>query len=660
LVKITKGDDILVAGSVRREVRRITEAEGDVTSTSNLIMRWLRFIIALCFVSFQLYTAAKGILAPLLQRGIHLLFALMLTFSTYSTKKEKHYSKPDVFTIMCFVLSILFCGYVSVNHVALWQKFGVYSRFEVILSVVGFVVILESVRRVIGAPLIYIVLLSVLYALFGYLLPPIVASPPLSIERIITHSAMTLEGFFGIALGVSATYVFMFILFAVILQNLGGGQTFLDVANALMGHCRGGAAKVAVMASAFFATLSGSGVANTAATGSFTIPLMKKTGYSAEDAAAIEVSSSAAGQVTPPVMGASAFIMAEVIGVPYWTIAFSAILPAVLYYISIFTAVDVKAAQANLKGIPKEQRPQLRKVLREGWQFLLSPALLVYLMLVVKWSPMRSIFFSSIVLVATYFVDSIIKKEFSLSTVTDFLLALESGAKTTLSTATACAAVGVVIGVIGLTGIGIRFSGMLTTLAGGNMFLLLFLTMIASLILGMGLPTVAAYMILAILVAPAMVKLGAHPISAHLFVFYYGILSVMTPPLMLAVFVASSIAESDPLKTSYSAMKIASVVIIIPYMFVYNPALIGIGTVQSIATSMITAIIGVLAFALGINGYIIRPASPIERTCLMVGAILLMLKSMATDIVGIGLVVVALGIHASKKKKQALEDRLGS
>ncbi|WP_233204480.1 TRAP transporter fused permease subunit [Sporosarcina sp. P17b] len=428
---------------------------------------------------------------------------------------------------------------------------------------------------------------------------------------------------------------------------------FIDLSTSLVGRIRGGPAKISVIASGLFGSISGSAVANTAGTGSFTIPLMKKTGYSKRFAASVEAVSSTGGQFMPPVMGSAAFLIAEVLSIPFWQVALGALIPGILYYVAVFIMVDIEAVKHDIKGIDAKDIPSFKETLKKGWHLMLSPLALVFLLLYLQWSPMKAAFGAIVITLLSTFIN----KNNRMS-VSQFFMSMKKGAVGSLETTIACACVGIVIGVINQTGLGFSISSILITLAGDNLILLLLLTMVVSLILGMGLPTVAAYLVLSVMVAPALVNLGVYPLAAHLFIFYFGIISAITPPVALASIVAAGIAEEKPLATSLSSLKLGLPGFLLPFMFVLGPELVLEGTTIGIVTSVITAILGIYLLAIAIQKYFIRHLKIWESTIFGLTSLTLLYPGITTDIIGISITLIfSLYIWKTKEKlpKQKLK-----
>lgn len=627
----------------------------EVTNEQKKILPMVILIISVVWVTFQLYTAAFGVLPALQQRAIHLLFALTMIFlmNPFSTKKGSKKEKITFEKIIMVTLSVFAVGYITINHIEIWSQTGSLSFLQEIVSFLIILLVLEGARRVIGWSLPIISLIFIAYSYFGNYLPPLFQHQGYTFSELFRHEVMGLEGIFGIALGVAATFVFLFIYYAAILQESGGGKVFIDLSTSLVGRIRGGPAKISVIASGLFGSISGSAVANTAGTGSFTIPLMKKTGYSKRFAASVEAVSSTGGQFMPPVMGSAAFLIAEVLSIPFWQVALGALIPGILYYVAVFIMVDIEAVKHDIKGIDAKDIPSFKETLKKGWHLMLSPLALVFLLLYLQWSPMKAAFGAIVITLLSTFIN----KNNRMS-VSQFFMSMKKGAVGSLETTIACACVGIVIGVINQTGLGFSISSILITLAGDNLILLLLLTMVVSLILGMGLPTVAAYLVLSVMVAPALVNLGVYPLAAHLFIFYFGIISAITPPVALASIVAAGIAEEKPLATSLSSLKLGLPGFLLPFMFVLGPELVLEGTTIGIVTSVITAILGIYLLAIAIQKYFIRHLKIWESTIFGLTSLTLLYPGITTDIIGISITLIfSLYIWKTKEKlpKQKLK-----
>lgn len=576
---------------------------------------------------FHLYTGGFGALDPWSQRVVHLTLGLVITFLSYPFIRGKDITLIDV---ILAILSLFSGLYILINMDAIVDRAGMPNRWDILFGVLTIVLVLEMTRRVIGLPLVIVAVVFLLYAYFGPYLPSVVAHKGYDFERLAAHMYTTLEGIYGIPIGVSATFVILFVIFGSFLEATKTGDFFINLANSIAGKAAGGPAKVAVISSGFFGTISGSAVANVVGTGTYTIPLMKRTGYQPHFAGAVEAVASSGGQLMPPVMGAAAFVISEMTGISYLRICAAALIPAVLYYAGLFTAVHLEAKRTGLRGLTDEEVPKLSYTLRTQGYLAISALVLVYFLAVRLTSPSYAAFWGIISAIVLSFV----KPETRLS-LKGFLKALEAGAKGALSVVAACAAAGIVVGVVTLTGLGLKFSGMVLSLSHGNLYLTLFFTMIASLVLGMGLPTTAAYIICAILAVPALKNLGINVLGAHLFVFYFAIISAITPPVALAAYAGAGIAKSDPMKTGWTACRIGLAAFIIPYMFVFNQSLLLMGNVGEILWTAFTAFIGVSLLACSTIGYFLNPLSSWERILSFLGSVCLIEPRIFTDLIAV-------------------------
>jgi TRAP transporter 4TM/12TM fusion protein len=466
----------------------------------------------------------------------------------------------------------------------------------------------------------------------------------LSIEQLVGHLYFTTEGIFGIPLGVSSTFIFLFILFGAYLESTGLGKFFIDIANAIAGWASGGPAKVAVLSSALMGTVSGSSVANVAGTGSFTIPMMKKLGYRKEFAGAVEAASSTGGQLMPPVMGAAAFLMAEFVGVPYIDIVAAAVIPAILYFTGLWLGVHLEAKRNNLKGVPRDQLPKAWVIFKERGHLAIPLVVIVYL-LVTGYTPMRA----ALVAIVLSIVASALRKSTRMKPI-EIIKGLEAGARNVLGVVIACASAGIIIGVVTKTGIGLKLASGLLALSGGNLLLTMFFTMITSIVLGMGVPTTANYVITSTIAAPALVQMGVPVLAAHMFVFYFGIIADVTPPVALAAYAASGISGGKPLMTGVNASKLAIGAFIIPYIFVMSPMILMINaTAFGLIFSTVTAILGMVGVSSAMIGYLADHSKPIERVILFVGGILMIIPGVETDIPGM-IILVAIMLLQRKRR----------
>ena len=597
---------------------------------------WLVFWIAVAFSCFHVYTAMFGMLPAQMQRSVHLSFAFALVFLLYPLTTKKTLNKLKWYNYLFAAFTVYIGSYMTANYTRIMEAGGDYTQLDYIVGAVGVLLTLEAARRVVGLPIVIIASTFLLYSYFGPYFPGFLAHRGYSIQRIVSHMYFTTEGILGIPLGVSASFIFLFILFGAFLEKTGIGKLFIDIADAIAGWAAGGPAKVAVITSALEGTVSGSSVANTVGSGSFTIPMMKKLGYRPEFAAAVEAAASTGGQIMPPIMGAAAFLIAEFTNTPYIEIAKAAAIPACLYFFGIFIEVHFEAKRCGLKGMSREQLPKILEVLlKRGHLFV--PLVAIIYVLVEGYTPT----FAALVGLGLSIVAGMITKATRMSP-WDIITALQAGARGAVGVAMACATAGIIVGVVTLTGIGLKMANGLVELAGGNLLFTLFFTMITSIILGMGVPTTANYVITSTIAAPAIIMLGVPVMAAHLFVFYFGIVADITPPVALAAYAGSGIAKSDPFWTGVTATKLAIGAFIVPYIFVFNPAMVLIGTTPLLLTmNLVTACGGMLGVGIAMIGYGLANMKWWERIWFAVGGLLLIDPGLMTDLVG--LVMLGLG-----------------
>jgi TRAP transporter 4TM/12TM fusion protein len=596
-----------------------------------------RTLVALAILMslYHLYAATFGTPEAMMHRSIHLLFTLLLVFLAGFTSREKT-KKGHVLDLFLILLVLFSLGHVFLNYEYVVTRIPYVdslTRWDFVMGVVLTLILLEACRRIIGWALPLTAIGFLLYALFGQFLPGLMRHSGFPLETIIDQLYLTTEGIFGIPLGVSATYVILFVIFGAFLEGSGTGQFFMDFANALVGGAKGGPGKISCVSSCLFGTISGSAVANVMVDGWLTIPLMKRTGFKQEFAAAVEATASTGGQIMPPVMGAAAFVIAEYTGIPYIQICKHALIPALLYYLALFMAIHFEASKTGLLGVSKEERPKLKWVIFTKGHLFLPLMVIIYFMLA-GYTPMYACIYAT----ATVVLIALLRSDTRMGLI-KILGALESGAKNMLPVAAACGCAGIVVGIINLTGLGLKFTSLILVVAGNSLAPALVLTMIAGIILGMGLPTTAAYIVQAALLIPALIKLGIPTIGAHLFVFYFAIISAITPPVAMAVYAAAGISGSNLWRTGLAAVKIGATGFVVPYMFVYGPALLMIGSSTEILIAIISASIGVVVLSAGLMGWLLRGATPVERIILIAAALLLIKPGLYTDIVGCLLVV---------------------
>lgn len=604
-------------------------------------------IICICFSLFQIYTGLFGALDAMIQRCIHLSFGICLVFLLCPTKKswvkEGRFHPIDV---ILAVIAMIPPIYILVNYQQLILRAGTVTPVDAVVGLVGIIMVLEAARRIVGLPIVIVVLCFLAYGFLGPYMPGPLAHRGLTIKQMVGHLFFTTEGIFGIPLGVSSTFIFLFILFGAYLEKTGLGKFFIDIANAIAGWASGGPAKVAVISSALQGTISGSSVANVVGSGSFTIPMMKKLGYHKNFAGAVEAAASTGGQLMPPIMGAAAFLMAEFVGIPYMEVVKAAVVPAILYFLGVFLGVHFEAKKNHLEGTPRSQLPAWTKIMKEEGH-LAIPLIAIIGLLASGYTPMKAALAGIFISIGTAMLRANTRMSFW-----DIVDGLVKGARGALGVIIACASAGMIIGIVTKTGVGLKLASALVTVASGNFMLLLLCTMLTSLILGMGVPTTANYVITSTIAAPALIQLGVPILAAHMFVFYFGIIADITPPVALAAYAGSAISGGDPLKTGVNASKLGIAAFIIPYVFVLSPQLLGIGaTFGSVLFTTITAIIGMTGISGAMIGQFYCKANVLERLILLAGGLCLIDPQTLTDIIGIAILAAVFALQYFRTKK---------
>ncbi len=590
---------------------------------------------------FHFYTSGFGLLLAMKQRSLHLAFVLVLVYLLYPARET---SKKDGIPWYDFILAAMAAFstlYLFVEFEEMVNRAGLPTTMDIIVGFMGIILLLEATRRVSSPILPCIAIFFLFYCYFGRHFPQMFQHRGFNIQRIINHMYLGTEGVFGIPLGVSATFVFMFILFGSVLEQTGMGRFIIDLAMALAGGTTGGPAKVAVLSSGFMGSISGSSVANVCTTGMFTIPLMKSVGYKPHFAGAVEAVASTGGQIMPPVMGAAAFIMAQFMGVPYVHVALAAVVPALLYYFAVMVQVHLEATRLGLTGLPREKLPKLFKLLKAKGHLLLPLIAIVYFLLS-GYTPLKAAYYGIIISFAVSFLN----KETRL-TPQKLKLALESGAKGALGVACACATVGIIVGTATLTGLGLRIASAIVAIAGGKLLPTLLLTMIACILLGAGLPTTANFIVTSTMAAPALFQLGVPPMAAYMFVLYFGIAADLSPPVALAAYAGAGIAGAEPMRTGVTAVKLALAGFIVPYIYVFNPMLVLVNfSPLPFTLAIITAILGVFLLGMSTIGYYKAPMAWWKRIIALGGALGLLIPGWQTDLIGL---IILIGIHILQK-----------
>ncbi|MBW2308681.1 MAG: TRAP transporter permease [Deltaproteobacteria bacterium] len=579
---------------------------------------------------FQIYTAGFGTYPAMIQRSIHLAFGFFLAFTLYPMIKKQ--SKSDVLKIVDIfigIIAVFSCLHIIITYDTLLTRMGRPSQMDIIWGGILIILLIDMGRRSLGWPLPLISIAAMLYSYLGPYMPDILSHRGVSIPRIIAYMYTTTEGLFGIPMAVSATVVYAFILFGTFLIQSGTGDFIIDASYAIAGTSRGGPAKIAVVSSGFFGMISGSTVANVVSTGSFTIPLMKKIGFPAYFAGAVEAASSTGGQIMPPVMGAAIFIMAEIIGIPYIQICLAALIPACLYFLSIFFTIHFRAIKMNISGNTKEELPNLKDLIKKRGHLIIPPIFLVFFLIVMRYSPMKTAFWSIPIVI----VVSMLRKSTRMS-FAKILHAMKDAAFISVQIIAACGLAGIVMAVITQTGLGLKFSNLLITIAQQELFTTLFMVMFVSIVLGTGVTTSAAYIITSLLGASALENLGVQEIAAHLFILYFAVISFITPPVAIAAYAAAGIANANPFKTGFMATRIGFAGFIIPFMFVYQPSLLMTGSVFQIIGGILTAVTGIFALTASLEGYIVKKCQLWERCVLFATALLLIKPGNYSDLFG--------------------------
>nr|WP_227674878.1 TRAP transporter permease [Psychrobacter okhotskensis] len=617
------------------------------------------FIAAICifYSLFHLYITFNPMPA-LLQRSVHVGIGFALIFLIFPASKKSSRQRVAWYDWLWFVFSLSGMAYLIYEYQDIvTSRGGMANQTDVIFSLITVVCVLEGSRRITGWILPILAGIFLAYPFVSHLdfMPDRLLTRPYDMGDIFGQLFLKTEGLYSVAIGASVTFIFLFILFGAFLARSGMGQLFNDLALAIAGHKKGGPAKVAVISSGFMGSINGSALSNVVSTGAFTIPLMKKVGYHKDFAGAVEASASVGGQILPPIMGASAFIMAETTGLPYSTIALAALLPAILYYLGVIAQVHFRAGRRDLKGIAKENLPAVKEVLKARGHMLLPIVFLVFLL--IKNVPVG---YAAAYTIGFTVVVSMLRKETRMG-FSDILGALEDGARQSLAVMAACAVVGIIIGVVSLTSFGTVMTSSIVTLGAGSLFFTLILTMLASMVLGMGLPSIPAYIITATMAAPALAGFDIPILSAHMFVFYFGIFANITPPVCLAAFAGAGISGGDPMKTGFLSLKLALAGFIVPFMFIYNPTMLMIDPtglavtakdfplppIIDIITVVVTSITGVIALSSALEGYFKGTMNSVTRIILAIGALLLIYPEITTGLLG-GVIVLSIAIFNIK------------
>lgn len=610
--------------------------------------RWLRILVSVIAVAFALYHMYAVYAVPfvtLQHRSLHVAVVLCLIFLLYPGWKKASRKTLSLLDGVLSIVALGTAGYIFVYYMEIVNRGGIPSSLDVVFAAITCILVLEASRRVAGWELTAMALVFVVYAYIGPYLPGDFGHRGYTLSDIVNYMYVTTEGIFGDATAVSASFIILFIIFGAFLSKSGMGTLFNDLSLSVAGNAKGGPAKVGVIASAVHGSINGSAVASVVTTGSFTIPMMKRVGYKPEFAAGVEATAAVGGQILPPIMGAAAFIMAETLGVPYISIAIAAFIPAIMYYFGLLVQVHLRADRDNLQGLSKNELPKIHEVLRERGHLLL-PLIMLVVLLMLGYSPTLVAVFT---IVATIVIAAF--RRSSRMNFRDILQALEVGVRDSLGVAVACAAVGITVGVFSLTGLGLKLANIILMMGSGSLFMTLLFTMIASIILGLGLPSIPCYIITATMAAPALAAYGIDPLAAHLFVFYFGAIANLTPPIALAAFAGAGIAGADPQRTGWVSCKLALAGFIVPFIFIYKPAmLIHDASVVDIIIATITTALAVMALAAATEGFLFSRINWVLRVLLITGGVLLIFPAWLAMSAGL-VFLVGVGIYQYRKKR---------
>ena len=631
--------------------------------------QYITVIISIVFVAFQLYATLSGTVTAQILRATHLAFVQLLAFLLFPATKKMPRNTLPFYDVLLGLAGAGCWMYIVINFQNLVRRSGNNTTLDVIIGIIGILILFESCRRIVGLPIMTIATVFVVYAFVGKYLPGFLHHRGYSLQRVVCHLFYNTEGIMGTPIGACSTFIFLFILFGALLEKTGIGQFFIDVCNAIAGGASGGPAKVAVLSSALLGTVSGSSVSNTVGSGSFTIPMMKKLGYKGEFAGAVEASASTGGQLMPPIMGAAAFLMAESLGMPYITIVKAAVIPALLYFTGIFITVHLEAKKLGLKGLPREQLPRFLPLFLTKGYMILPLIVIIWFLCAGKtavFAALMGIVACLLIGMAVSIVDLAKGRKPTFGS-RDLIDVMCAAARNIISVAIACGMAGIIIGIVTLTGLGLKLGAGLVSLAGGKLFLTLIFTMLASIILGMGAPTTANYLITSTITAGAIIQLGVQPLAAHMFAFYFGIIADVTPPVALAAIAGAAIAKARPMKTAFNATKLAIGAFIIPYMFVYNSQMLMIdASIGRILFIIATALIGMFGISVALEGYgfnftgimhgsdkpkaIITTFDVIERVLFAAAGLLCVIPETRSDIIGLIMMAVLIAYQIVVKR----------
>ena len=627
-------EELPIASEQSTQIQEKFERESRTRTFDKKAIKLVVYYLCLAFTLYHL-AYASGIRAlqmvNIKHHAIHVGLILMLGFALYPAFKKTSRKKIAWYDWILIAFSAVMPVYVFIRYPTFISTGFQGDTIDIVMGTILIVLVLICSRRLSGWALPILSVIFLLYALFGRHFPGIFQHRGYSWHRIVTYLTTDIYGIYGTSIKVSATYIVLFIIFGEVMNKCGMGQFFNDIANAIAGHTKGGPAKVAVLASGFLGSINGSAVANVVTTGTFTIPLMKKTGYSKEFAGSVEATASVGGQLLPPIMGAAAFVMAETLGVKYSAVITAAVIPALIYYLGIIIQVQMRATKDNLVGLPKDQMPRIRDVMKERGHLLIPILFLLYMLIFSGVTVIRGAFWTIIVTIVVAQLRPISRMSFK-----DICDAFVSGAKSTVSVAMACACVGIIVGVCGMTGFALNVAHAIISIGKQSLMLTLLFTMVTCMILGMGLPSIPSYLITATIAAPALVELGQPEIAAHMFCFYFAMFANLTPPVALASFAAAGLSGGSPMKTGWQSVRLALAGFIVPFMFVFNPQLLlNDVTVLTGIQVVLTACIGVVLIAAAVEGYLFGRMNVVLRIIAGVGAYLLIDSALLTDVLGI-------------------------
>ena len=632
-----------LAGEASNDFGAVAEQQGFAK-----IVQYLIFFGCLLFAGYHCVTTIFGMPVAYVHRPIHVMFAASLAFLVYPSNKKRG-ARPLDLVLALVALAAFALPAIQADQIA--ERLVMVDDLtlgQTISGITALLLVLVLIQRVVGASLLVVCLLFLAYAFWGAHIPGMLAHKGFSWNEVVDYLGFGLEGLYSSAIGVSATYIAAFIVFGTFLERCGAGDVLMDLGRALTGHYRGGPAKIAVITSAFFGTISGSAAANVYATGAFTIPMMKKAGYRPVFAGAVEAAASTGGQIMPPVMGAAAFLMADTMGVPYLEVCKAAVIPAFLYFFSILMMVDFEAAKLGLVGVPKDELPRMKDVLKR--LYLLLPIVVLLVIMMLGYTPFRAAMAAAAAAVVVSWGD----KQFAIGP-RRFVEILSTAGRRMILIAVACLGAGIVIGVVSLTGVGLNLASVVISISGGSTIIALILIMFASLLMGMGTPTTVAYVLVATLGVPALRELGFSLLSSHFFVFYFGVISMVTPPVAVAAYAGAEVAGASMMRTGLVASRLCSVAFIVPFFFMYDPALLMQGDWQKILQVFVSATIGTVGLAGGMERWFFRPLSLPLALLLIVGSCLLIIPGSITDMIGFGTVFV-IGAYC-KISSKALQAR---